>query len=296
MNKFAQPTKHIVTLPDPAGSHQMVYYEWGRHDNPRVLVCVHGLTRNGRDFDFLAAALQQEYRILAPDLIGRGKSDWFKDPMHYTIEQYVHDLMGWMHQLGLSKVDYLGASLGGVLGMLIAVQPGSPVQRLILADIGPLIKRESVEKLSTEVQANPTFPSLGDLKEFLKQIYSHIGAMEPYHWDHILAYDHIKRDDGTYARAYDPNLFKSFGPMRGQDIAFWPIFQALQIPILALHGVDSIVLTPDICDEMKKLQPKQLDIIDIPNAGHVPSLMIESNIALVKQWLEQFASVEAKTP
>jgi pimeloyl-ACP methyl ester carboxylesterase len=286
MNKFAHPTRHTVTLPDPSGTHQMVYYEWGNPDNPRVLVCIHGLTRNGRDFDFLAAAVQQEYRVLAPDLIGRGKSDWLKNPTHYTIEQYVGDLLGWLHQLGLKKVDWLGASLGGILGMLIAARPDSPIQRLILDDVGPIIKKESVAKLSSEVGANPVFSSLGELKDFLKKIYAQTGAMESYHWDHLLAHDHITLSEGGFARAYDPNLFKSFQPMQGQDIAFWPVFKAIRVPIYVLHGEKSGVLTADICDEMKQCQPN-MNIIDLPDIGHAPSLMDERHIEMVIEFLQK---------
>ncbi|MFI4956374.1 MAG: alpha/beta fold hydrolase [Gammaproteobacteria bacterium] len=291
MNKFAKPTKHTVTLPDPAGTHQMVYYEWGNPENPRVLVCLHGLTRNGRDFDFLAAALLNEYRILAPDLIGRGKSEWMKDPALYTIEQYVADLVGWMHQLGLKKVDFLGASLGGILGMLITVQPNSPIQRLLLDDIGPIIKKESANRLSEEVESNPTFKSLGELKDFLKHVYATTGTMEPYHWDHLLAHDHISLPDGTYARAYDPQLFMSFLPMLHGDIAFWPVFKAIHIPIFVLHGEQSVVLTPDICAEMKQYQPT-ITIVDLPGITHCPSLMDERIIGIVKHWAEQFAHVK----
>ncbi len=284
MSKFAHPTKHIVTLPDPAGTHRMVYHEWGDPNNPHVLICVHGLTRNGRDFDFLATALQQKYRVLAPDLIGRGQSDWLKDPALYTIEQYVADLLGWLHQLGLKKVDWLGASLGGILGMLIATRPDSPIQRLLLDDIGPIIKKESVAKLSSEVKANPVFPSLTDLKDFLKQLYAKTGEMQPYHWDHLLAHDHIALPNGGYTRAYDPQLFLSFIPMQNNDIEFWPVFKAIRAPIFLLHGKESAVLTADICDEMKQYQPTMV-VKDLPNITHAPSLMDEKHIGMVVNWL-----------
>ena len=289
MNKFANPTKHTVTLPDPAGTHQMVYYEWGNPQNPRVLVCLHGLTRNSRDFDFLAAALHNDYRILAPDLIGRGKSDWLKDPELYTIHQYVADMMGWMHQLGLKEVDWLGVSLGGIIGMLIAGLPHSPVQHLALVDIGPIVKRTSVVHLSSEVAENPVFKSLGELKDFLKKTYATTGTMESYHWDHLLAYDHITLPDGTFARAYDPELFRSFVPMQHEDIVFWPVFEALHLPMFVLHGEKSVVLTPDICAEMKRLQPS-ITFVDLPGITHAPSMMDEKHIGLVKQWLEQFVT------
>ena len=284
MNKFVHPTKHTVTLPDPLGTHQMVYHEWGNPNNPRVLVCMHGLTRNGRDFDFLAAALCDHYRVLAPDLIGRGKSDWLKDPHLYTIEQYINDISGWMKQLNLQKVDWMGASMGGLLGMLLAAKPHSTIQRLVLDDVGPVIRQEAMAKLSSDVQANPTFKSLGELKDFLKQIYSHTGDMEPYHWDHLLAHDHIAVGDGTYARAYDPQLFMSFASFKNKDITFWPVFNALRIPIFVLHGENSNVLTPDICAEMKKHQPN-MTVVDLPNIGHAPSLMDERFIQLVVDWL-----------
>lgn len=295
MTKFAHPTKHTIALPNPAGKHQMTYYEWGNPQSERVLVCVPGLTRNGRDFDFLAAALGHEYRILAVDLIGRGKSDWMQDPAHYTIEQYIADLMGWMHQLGLSQVDFIGASLGGILGMLIAAMPHSPIQRLILDDVGPVIKQESIARLSGEVKANPIFASLGELKDFLKKVYAQTGSMEPYHWDHLLAHDHLALPEGGYARAYDPQLFKSFAPMQnGHDITFWPVFKAIHVPIFVLHGSESSVLTPDICAQMLEAQPT-MTIIDLPGIGHAPSLMDERHIRLIAGWLGVISTSDERT-
>lgn len=284
MNKYAKPTAHTITLPDPAGHHHMAYYEWGDPANEHVLLCVPGLTRNGRDFDFLASALKDHYRILAVDLIGRGKSDWMKDPALYTIEQYIHDILGLLHHLHLKQVDYLGVSLGGILGMIIAAHPHSPIKKLILDDIGPEIKQSAVAKLSGDVGANPTFATLGDLKTFLKTAYGETGHLEPYHWDHLLAHDHIRLPEGGYARAYDPMLSKSFAPMQGQDITFWPTFQAIRVPIFVLHGEQSTVLTPDICTRMKTEQPT-ITIVNLPGIGHAPSLMDATHIRLLSTLL-----------
>ena len=140
-----------VQCVSPAGLHRMAYTEWGGRDNPRVLVCVHGLTRNGRDFDMLAQALAADFRVVCPDVVGRGRSGRLRDPSGYAIPQYVADMVTLIARLDVDSVDWLGTSMGGMIGMALAAQDDTPVRRLVLNDVGPVITSESLERIATYV-------------------------------------------------------------------------------------------------------------------------------------------------
>ena len=158
-----------------AGFHQMAYVEWGVADNPQVLVCVHGLTRNGRDFDFLAQALAADYRVVCPDIVGRGKSDWLSNKSLYVMPQYCADLTTLLARLNVETVDWLGTSMGGLIGMALAAQPGSPIRRLILNDAGPVVSAVSLARIGDYLGSPPRFDSIEQAEAYVRAVSAPFG-------------------------------------------------------------------------------------------------------------------------
>lgn len=276
-------TKHILA-PNKGGKHRIVYQDWGDENNPKVLICVHGLTRNSRDFDYLAHELSSEYRVIAPDIVGRGQSDWLTDSSMYTMEQYASDMVSLITSLKLKEVDWLGTSLGGLIGMTLASQPNTPIKRLILNDIGPVIKKEAIAYLATALSETPHFQSLDDLRGFLKEAYVTMGHMDPHHWEHMVTYDHRITSEGKITRNFDPKITRWVTSMTNSDVAMWELFESIQCPILIIHGQESVILTSEICQEMLKRNP-HASLITLPGVGHTPSLMPKAQIQVVEDWL-----------
>lgn len=278
-------TKHIVST-NRAGQHRIVYQDWGLENNPKVLICVHGLTRNSRDFDYIASHLAKEYRVICPDIVGRGQSDWLPDPSFYTLEQYINDMGALLKTLELQRVDWLGTSLGGLIGMAIASAPNSPINRLILNDIGPVIKKEAIAFLATSLAETPHFHSLDELKDFLKEAYSAMGHLDHGFWEHMATYDHRITPEGRITRNFDPKITRWVGSMVSTDLEMWELWERIVCPILVLHGELSVILTPDICKSMTERNPNTT-VVTLPKVGHTPSLMTEPQIKIVEDWLKE---------
>lgn len=277
-------TKHVLSS-NNAGQHRIVYQDWGDENNPNVLICVHGLTRNSRDFDYLASDLSAQYRVIAPDIVGRGQSDWLPDPSFYTLEQYIKDIAILLKDLNISQADWLGTSLGGLIGMTMATMPNSPIKRLILNDIGPVIKKEAITFLATSLAETPHFKSLAELQGFLKIAYSAMGQLEANHWEHMVTHDHRFTPEGTITRNFDPQITQSVGSISAADLTMWEVWEAVKCQTLVLHGENSVILTPAICDEMLKRNPLA-SIVTLPGVGHTPSLMVPEQIDIVANWLK----------
>lgn len=278
-------TKHMLSS-HAGGEHRIVYQDWGREDNPNILICVHGLTRNSHDFDYLAEKLSSKYRVIAPDIVGRGSSDWLPDHRLYTIEQYINDMTLLIKHLGATSVDWLGTSLGGIIGMMMAAMPQSPIKRLILNDIGAVITQDAIALLANSLAKVPTFKTLEELRTFLMQAYAHTGTHKEEDWDYMSRYDHRINEDGTYNRNYDPKLLHSMGPILNADIDLWQFWKAVVCPTLIMHGENSMILTADICQQMLATNP-HASLVTLPGVGHTPSFMQPSHIEVVTKWLGQ---------
>ena len=164
------PAERSVCCASPSGLHRMVYYEWGERGNTKVLVCVHGLSRNGRDFDILAQALAGDYRVICPDVVGRGRSDWLRDPAGYTIPQYVADMMVLIARLDVETVHWLGTSMGGLIGMVLASLENTPVTRLLLNDVGPEISSASIRRIGEYIGRAPKFDTYDDAERYIRLV------------------------------------------------------------------------------------------------------------------------------
>lgn len=267
------------------GFHRLCYTEWGDDDHRPVVVCVHGLTRNSRDFDYLAAALAGEYRVVCPDVVGRGKSDWLTDAGAYGYPQYLSDMNALIARLDVRKVSWLGTSMGGLIGMMLAAQPGSPIAKLILNDVGPLVPKAALERIAAYVGQENGFETLAALEQYLRQVHAPFGPMNDAGWRHLAEHSARRLDNGGYALAYDPGIGTAFRSGKAiEDVDLWAIWDAVRCPVLALRGADSDLLLADTSLEMRRRGPKA-EVVEIEGVGHCPALMDDQQIGLVREWL-----------
>ena len=190
--------------------HRMSYTEWGDPRNTRVLLCVHALTRNGRDFDFLARALSSHYRVVCPDIAGRGVSERLKDPAGYVIPTYVADIVTLIARLDVETVDWVGVSMGGLIGIALASMDGSPVRRLVLSDVGPEITPESIARIASYVGTDPRWPSFAEAEAYIRAVSAPFGELDDAIWHHLTEHSIVQDADGTWRFRYDPRVAEPF--------------------------------------------------------------------------------------
>ncbi|MCL2875545.1 MAG: alpha/beta hydrolase [Betaproteobacteria bacterium] len=268
----------------PHGLHRMSYVEWGDPDNQRVLLCVHGLTRNARDFDVLAQALSSDYRVICPDVVGRGNSDWLRVKSEYTFPLYVSDMITLIARLGVGHVDWVGTSMGGLIGMLLAGQPKTPVRKLVLNDVGPLITAESLRRIGQYIGKAPVFPTLDAAEEYMRQVGASYGMLTNEQWQHITRYNMRSVKEG-YTPIYDPGLGDPFRMMPILlNVGVWDAFDRICHPVLAIRGAESDLLRRETWLEMGKRGPRA-KLTEFPGVGHAPMLMSEDQIAVVRDFL-----------
>ena len=223
------------------GFHTLNYYEWGDANNPRVLICVHGLTRNGRDFDDLAKAMSGEYRVLCPDIAGRGKSAWLAHKEDYGYPLYLADMAALIARSGAEQVDWVGTSMGGLIGMLLAAQPDSPIRRLVMNDVGPLIPKASLERLASYVGKAASYATLDEFEQYTRVVSAPFGPLTDAQWRHLAQTNARKLADGRWGSIYDPAIALAFkGPI--VDVALWQFWDMVHCPTLLLRGGDSDLL------------------------------------------------------
>lgn len=265
------------------GFHTLNYYEWGDANNPRVLICVHGLTRNGRDFDDLAKAMSGEYRVLCPDIAGRGKSAWLTHKEDYSYPVYCADMAALIARSGAQQVDWVGTSMGGLIGMLLAAQPGSPIRKLVMNDVGPLIPKASLERLATYVGKAGSYASLDEFEQYIRVVSAPFGPLTDAQWRHLAATNAKQQEDGRWGSIYDPAIAAPFsGPIA--DVVLWPYWDQVRVPTLLLRGADSDLLLEATAEEMTRRGPKA-KLVEFPGIGHAPMLMEQSQIAVVRDFL-----------
>lgn len=277
---------HQVKGIDSQAFHNMIYYEWGDSDNPKVLLCVHGLFRNGRDFDDLAQVLSAHYRVICPDMPGRGLSDKLSNPHDYSMLTYIADLTILLAKSGVTEIDYLGTSMGGMIGMVMAAMKNSPIKRLILNDIGPFVDTKALQRIIAygKEGGQRSFKTLGEVEAYLKKTYSSFAQLNQQQWQHLAAHGVWQSTDKTYRLAYDPEIIENVILATQYNAPQWALWSRIQCPVLLLHAALSDVLSDDTVAKMKQLRPA-LEIVKIPDIDHPVSLMKKEEIELVKQWL-----------
>lgn len=276
-------TNYVLGL-GSTGFHRLHYTEWGDPANSRVLLCAHGLTRNGRDFDVLAAGVEDVYRVVCPDLPGRGHSDWLSDPTDYDYRVYAADVAILLARLNVPQVDWLGTSMGGLLGMLVAAMPNTPIRRFVLNDIGPALPQEAKARIGGYVGGDERFADLRAAEDYVRATYAPFGDLTDAQWRHLTRHSVRQLPEGGYALHYDPAIGNAFQRIAREDLNLWAVWEAIRCPVLVLHGEHSDVLPPDLAQEMARRNPRT-ELAHIRGAGHAPPLMSEDQIKLVRDWL-----------
>jgi len=266
--------------------HRMAYHAWGNPSSP-VLMCVHGLTRRGSDFKTLALAMCKDYYVVCPDIVGRGDSDRLSNPMLYAVPQYVSDIATLVKKLGVSQVDWFGTSMGGLIGMVYAAMPNSPIRRMLINDVGPRIEPEAIKRLGSYVGQPFSFANREDALSRLNEICASFGEHTPHEWE-IYNGPMLIQKEGKWIMHYDPDIsvpFASVNPIMAKagEMAMWHAFKQIHIPILIVRGGNSDLLSAATVAEMCKVNPYARSI-EIPNVGHAPAFVKPEQIALAKEF------------
>lgn len=269
-----------------AGLYRMAYREWGDVANPRVLVCVHGLTRNSRDFSVLATALSETYRVIAPDVAGRGESDFLADPMSYHVGTYVADMLVLLARLNVPQVDWLGTSMGGLIGMALASRPGTPIRRLILNDVGPTLSVAALKRIVNYVGDPYTFSNFETAQHYARQVFASFALPTEADWSYLVESSFKHLPSGEWRFNYDQNIRVPLAQaLLGSEIDLWPVYEQIQCPTLLVHGALSDLLTAETAQAMTQRGPRAT-LATVAGVGHAPMFMSDDQIALVRDFLE----------
>ncbi len=290
MNEPATPRLRHVQCLDSRGLHRMAYWEWGDPANERVLVCVHGLARQGRDFDTLAADLCAHYRVVCPDIVGRGRSDWLADPMGYAIPAYVADMVTLLARLDAAQVDWVGTSMGGLIGLGVAALAGSPLRRLVLNDVGPSIEPASLARIGTYLGAPLRWATLDEAADALWAISQSFGPHTREQWL-ALTRPQLMADGTGFKPHYDPAIalpFRAITPeiARAGEAALWAAWDSLALPVLLLRGAESDLLSKATAQAMSERGPKAR-CVEFAGVGHAPTLVQPAQRQVVRDFLLQ---------
>ncbi|MWL87007.1 MULTISPECIES: alpha/beta fold hydrolase [unclassified Cupriavidus] len=287
----SSPRLGFVQCISPAGLHRMAYHEWGDPANPRVLMCVHGLTRTGRDFDTLAHTMSDEYRVVCPDVVGRGRSEWLADPKQYILPQYVADMVTLIARLNVEQVDWFGTSMGGLIGMGLAGLPKSPVRKLLLNDVGPRITAQAIERIGAYLGLPVRFKTFEEGLAYLQTISASFGRHTPEQWRELngAILKPVQGDEGLeWGLHYDPALavpFRNTTPevVQAGEAALWHLFEAAPGPTLVVRGAQSDLLLRETAAEMVA-RGKQVETIDVPDVGHAPTFVNAEQIDIARRF------------
>lgn len=273
----------------PTGLHKMAYKEWGEPRNPKVLVCVHGVTRVSDDFDNMARELCGEYRVVCPDVVGRGRSDWLRDPQHYQLPQYVSDMVTLLARLDADMVHWFGTSMGGLIGMGLASLKDSPIRKLVLNDVGPALNQVALKRIGEYIGQEVRFPTFEEAARYIKDISQPFGPHTDEEW-RTLAASVLRQDkDGQWIWHYDLGLavpFKAATPESTQkaEAMLWMAYDAITCPTLLVRGEQSDLVTPEFAKAMTTRGPKA-KLVEIPGVGHAPTFMHAGQIAIAREFL-----------
>jgi pimeloyl-ACP methyl ester carboxylesterase len=266
----------------------MRYAEWGAAANPRVLLCVHGLTRAGNDFSHLAENLSDQYRVVCPDVVGRGRSDWLADPTLYGLPQYAFDLTSLIARLDVERVDLLGTSMGGLIGLSLAGQPNTPIGRLVLNDVGPRMELDALLRIADYVGEPKRFTDLDQAIEYVRSISAGFGLRTAQQWRELT--EPVVRFDGSgWVFCYDPGIAESLKGTSAETNALaeaklWQLYDAIQGPVLVIRGAQSDLLSRATAAEMAQRGPRAA-VVEIPEVGHAPMFFDADQIAVVRRFL-----------
>jgi len=265
------------------GYHRIAYRDWGQPAAP-VVFCVHGLSRNSRDFDPLARVLANCRRVICPDIVGRGRSDWLADPSDYHLIQYNLDMTVLAARIGTESFDWIGTSLGGLMGMALAGIPNSPIRRLVINDIAPEVPTPALRRLSLYLGDDRRFPDLDALEAHLRVAFAPFGPMTDADWRRMAETSSMATEEG-YRLAYDPGIaqnFRRYWLLINANL--WRYWDRITCPVLVLRGTESDFLTTLLLDRMVRRLPHS-EVIEFDGIGHTPTLNAPEQIEPIVRWL-----------
>ena len=285
---LAEPRLCHVQCLAPEGLHRMAYWEWGDAANTRVLVCVHGLSRQGRDFDALARALADDYRVVCPDVAGRGQSDWLKNPASYSIPIYVADMVTLLARLDATEVHWVGTSMGGLIGLGLAALPESPIAKLVLNDVGPVIEYAALARIGTYLGMPVHWKTMDEAADTLRAISLGFGPHTREEWM-ALTRPQVVPDGAGFKPHYDPAIAVAFRGVTPElaaagELMLWRSYDALACPTLVLRGADSDLLSRATAGAMAQRGPRA-QVHEFAGVGHAPTLVHPEQIAAVRDFL-----------
>jgi pimeloyl-ACP methyl ester carboxylesterase len=274
-----QPRVRTLRSLSPHGFHRVVWYEWGAPDAADVVVCVHGVGRNARDFDVLGEALAGTHRVLAVDMPGRGRSEWLTDPADYVFPTYLTTLTALIAASGTDTVSLVGTSMGGLLGIVLAAQHNTPVSRLVVNDVGPVIEPAALARIGAYLGTEPSFESYDEIEAYVRAISAPFGPLTDAQWAHVTRTNVRQDDDGRWRIAYDPGIVV---PFRAQPAPadLWPLWDLIRCPVLALRGERSDLLGRATARAMAERGPRAR-VVEIEGVGHAPMLLDAAQVDLV---------------
>ena len=272
------------------GFARLAYAEWGSPDAERTVVCVHGVSRNGRDFDALAASLAERgARVICPDLPGRGRSDWLASPAHYTDRAYTRAMATLIARLDVEQVDWVGTSLGGHIGMLMAAEPRSPIGRLVLNDFGARVSAGALRRIGAYLRQDWRFGDLKEAEAHLREVHAPFGPLTDAQWGHLAEHSFTGDGEGSLRFHYDPGIATRFAVPIMLDVVLWPLWESVDCPVLVLRGESSDLLSSATVEEMQRRGPaaraRRVLAVELADCGHAPSLMDRAQIAVVGDFL-----------
>ena len=282
MNSFREKTLRGLHA---GGFHRIAYAEWGPEDADRTVVCVHGLTRNSHDFDELAPVLAREgFRVVCPDVVGRGRSGRLINAASYAFPQYLADMTALIARLDVEQVYWLGTSMGGLIGMMLAAQPDTPIARLILNDVGAFMPADALQAIAAYVVEEPEFDDVAALEAGLRSRLTGYAPVTDEQWRRLAEHEARIQPSGKLKFGYDPAIGAALAAAPVQDVDLWPIYDRIACPTLLLRGGDSNLLTAPIAHEMTTRGPRA-KLVEFAGVGHAPPLMAEDQIAAVRDFL-----------
>lgn len=273
---------------NPTGFHKVLYGEWGDPKNRDVVVCVHGLTRNRHDFDFLAQHLAEDYRVICPDVVGRGDSDYLGDSFLYSYPQYLSDMTALLARINVDRVSWVGTSMGGLMGIMLASYPQTPIKKLILNDIGSMVSAEGLKRIATYAEIQTAFKTEGEARAYLLE--NHLKFMgkigeEPLEnlLKHSVKFNEAKK---MWEFAYDPAAGHTFSKNEEYvDVDFSAYWNNIQCSILLLRGALSDIISAETAQKM--IKKKNVSLAELPEIGHPPSLATPEQVGIIKDWLRK---------
>ena len=274
---------------DADGTVWLAFSDWGEGKRDRILMSVHGLTRQSRDFDFLSSELKDQFRVIEVDLAGHGKSGWLANKSGYCIENFLRHMDALLDYRGISQMDWLGTGTGGLMGIILAARQDTPIRRLILNDVGPSISASSVEGFRGRFLEQPVFSNLSETEQYFRTTYADIGPIEDAQWSDYVIHS-INREPGpSYTLNYDPEVLGAFQPEN-----LWDKYDRIECPVLVIRGQNSTVLDYETAKSMTERGP-MATLINVENCGHAPSLMTSHQAQLVKNWLRETEQLHEET-